>query len=465
MKVLVNLPDDISKFLKDNPNVGRLRLQEEFTGMNSNIARGFAFIGHMLHATPQDDSAASKLLEAFKITIDKEIDPGKSAKIKADVFTPADFVDEDSLVQQVIKESGMNNDYWFPKKVSVKRWTTGMKIREFTDIQTKDGRWKPAVSGETMENAIQWSVHIDFIYNEKAPLYDSLRQLALDVPPLAKPIELKPPLKPNKDIAVLIEIADVHFGKLACGVETLLGNMDLPIAVKLFNEAVDDILEQVARVAPAQIFIVVGHDLLHYENLAAMTIRGGNHLDTDSRLPKVFIAAEKCLIRLFDKAMQIAPTHGIWVEGNHDSIASFALASVLEQRAQLTKHFTIDRSMSIMKRIMWGNTLIGLTHNVSGSKLKRAVDYFKDVFREDYAKCMWSELHAGHTHKAEVKPADHLQTIGRTKLRIVSALSTVDRWHLENFFTDAAPAAEAFVIHKSEGIINNIIKNINYFKD
>lgn len=465
MKYIISIPDDVGRFLQSNPKAGRVKIQEEFIDMPMHTARTYAAIGKFMHAVKDDTSEESILLGEAGIKLQKSIDPEKSAEIKAVMYTPADYVDEDSIVALTIKESGMNKDHWFPSKIRVGKWGTGMKMREFKDVETQDGRTKPMVCGEHAEKVTQWTVDITFTYNSKAPLYDSIRALADTVPPLAEPITLKSILTPDNKVAAIIEIADVHFGKLACNAETLLGNMDLPIAVKLFDETADVLLEKVARHAPAHIYIIIGHDLLHYENLQGMTTRGGHLLDTDSRLPKVFVAAEMCLIRLFDKAVQIAPTTGLWIEGNHDSIASFLIARILNQRYELTKHVNIDCGMSPMKRVLWGKTLIGFTHNVAGAKMQRAVGYFKDVFREEYAQCMWSELHAGHLHKANTKMPDQLQTIGRTKLRIVSALSTVDRWHLENYFTDAVPGAEAFIIHKEDGVTDNIIKNINYFRE
>jgi hypothetical protein len=258
----------------------------------------------------------------------------------------------------------------------------------------------------------------------------------------------------------LIANFDAHIGKLAWDVETGQGDYDIPIAVEEFNHVTDTNLERISLFDPEKIIMILGQDMLHYENLEGVTPKGRNILDTDGRLSKLQDAAIDVCVRNVLKCRAVAPVELILVQGNHDQTSSLWLAKVLRAWFKDDKYVTIDCEPRLRKARTWGKTFIGLAHRVPAGKIPAVHAEFstgRDT-KEMWGASEYREILFGDQHKKMQWKVGSQVTHGATLFRQLTALSKIDYWHYENMFTDAVPGGEAFVYNKETGCIANFIE-------
>ena len=259
--------------------------------------------------------------------------------------------------------------------------------------------------------------------------------------------------KPSATIAE-IALIDVHMGKLAWGIEVGGKDYDLQISTKAYLNAVDKNLGYIAVFKPELVYFVLGQDLMHIENIEALTPMGKNRLDYDSRLPKIYEAAMETTIKAITRCRSLAPVEVLLIPGNHDMHASMYLAYAMQAHFRSDKYITVDASPENRKARAHGNLLVGWAHDAS-SKQGVWANELAQRFPKLWGASKFREWHTGHKHKksdTKMKPTD---THGGVLIRQLSALSEIDKWHYEHGFTDAVPGSESFVWSKDNGIIAN----------
>jgi len=207
---------------------------------------------------------------------------------------------------------------------------------------------------------------------------------------------------------------------------------------------------------PEKIFFIVGNDLMHSENYQGTTPSGHNILDVDTRLPMLIKAALEINIKAVYRCRSVAPVEVIWIPGNHDPTASLWLCCALEQHFKDDKHVTVDISPCVRKARLWGNLLVGWTHEIV-SRHASWVNELAQAFPKEWGKSVYREWHHGHKHKKNEIKTMPVMTHGGVLCRQLTALSPIDAWHFENLFTDAVPGGEAFLWSKDKGVFSNFI--------
>ncbi len=352
--------------------------------------------------------------------------------------------------EDLMRHYDLDPDDWDIVKVTVGSWEVSMKLGQ--------GEGMPDKAVKVPAFRISLSLH------RKAPhpLEIALTNLVNDFPALPK-IKL-PKLPDKKDIAAELAPVDIHFGKFAWHPETMGGNMDSKIASKVFIESCTDNLEKLSKWPLTKIFVVVGNDLMHFENIWAHTPRGGHQLDVDSRLPKVIEICKRSMIHVIDLAVQIAPVEVIRIPGNHDIHASYWLCEILKERYGDNKHVEIDNGPSDRKCRLWGDLLVGWTHDAFGRKQMPTVNMLPQFWPEEWGKSRFREWHVGHKHKADVTKTKPVCSVGGTVVRQLSCLTTIDKWHVDEVYVDAVPACESFVWDKKRGIRASYPSFIDYLQ-
>jgi hypothetical protein len=340
--------------------------------------------------------------------------------------------------EDLMEYYGLDPDDWDIVKIKVGNWEVSMKLSQ--------GEGKPDKATKVPAFRIELSLH----RKTPHPLEIAIRGLVDDMPIL-------PTIQPSKqvkkkDIAAELAPVDIHFGKFAWHPETMGGNMDSKIASKVFIDSCSDNLEKLAKWPLAKIYLVIGNDLMHFENIWAHTPRGHHQLDVDSRLPKVIEVCKRSVIHVVDLAVQIAPVEIIRIPGNHDIHASYWLCEILKERYRNSKHVVIDNGPSDRKCRLWGDLLVGWTHDASGRKQMPTVNMLPQFWPKEWGQSRFREWHVGHKHKADVTKTKPVCSVGGTVVRQLSCLTTIDRWHFDEVFVDAVPACESFVWDKKMGI-------------
>lgn len=384
----------------------------------------------------------------------------KSGAINSKGYSIEGKQDRQKIIDLTIQKAGIDLNEWQVKKARVGFHQTGMKPRIIAYKYGNDD--KPAYEHKVVR-ITQWNCKIELEPIRQPFLRNAIRELVDKVIPL-DPINLPTFPLNTKKYAALMEPVDIHFGKLAWGMETLAGNMDLEVAKNVFIDSLMENLSEISLYPVSKIFLVIGHDLMHFENYIGVTPKGGNVLDVDGRLPKVIQKTKESLIYIIDQCMQIAPVHIMRIPGNHDLHASYWMAEILKERYRKNKHVTVDNGPSEKKLITWGDLIIGLTHDASGSKQAPIVNMLPQFWPKEWGKSRWREWHTGHKHKKESTKFKPIYTLGSVIIRQIAALTTIDAWHYEGLFTDAVPSCESFILHKDSGVRSNITHNIDYLK-
>jgi len=314
----------------------------------------------------------------------------------------------------------------------------------------------PKVSyGSIITNAeiyTNWQVKIWLKRKVEKPFEIAMKNLIKTIPTFR--YKEAPKFIAPSGIALEMSIVDVHVGKLAWSLETGRKDYDTDIATRELEAVVDQNLAWASPFKPEKIFYLLGNDLMHIENYIPLTPAGHNVLDTDTRFPKLMQDVLEVTIKTIYSCRSVAPVEVLWIPGNHDPHASYGLCLAIKEHFKDDDYVIIDDSPMKRKARLWGNLLVGWTHEISGRQASW-VNELAQAFPVEWGKSVWREWHHGHKHKKNEVKMFPVLTHGGVLCRQLTALSPIDAWHFEHLFTDAMPGGESFLWSKNNGVIAN----------
>jgi hypothetical protein len=274
-----------------------------------------------------------------------------------------------------------------------------------------------------------------------------LRQLAkaeLSVP------RLRLPESGTVGLALEINIADLHVGKLAWAGETGDANYDSRIAERLHDDALATFLRRagVPQTKYERILLVVGNDLLHSDTKAGTTTKG-TPLDNDGRYHKTFARTRTMIIRAVTQLKQHAPVTVMVAPGNHDTLSTWHLGDSLDAYFHTDPNVEVRNEPTPRKYWEFGEVMLMFTHGDKG-KLSDFPLVMATEQPEMWARTRFREIHTGDKHQERL-----IENRG-VKARIIPSLSASDAWHNEQFFTGNLRQAQAFIWSRTEGLIGTI---------
>jgi len=342
-------------------------------------------------------------------------------------------------------------------KVDLKKWkVANWKWGAFSvtvKIKQKDGTEKPI---KTYNHTVRLALEPRL----PDPNVEAIKDLIKEIPKFK--FDRVPRFETSESgVAGELALVDAHFGKMAWAMETGRRNYDLNVASDDYMYAAENCLSFMAMYKPEKIFVIVGNDLMHVDNLDNVTPRGKNQLDVNTRLPKIYKTAYKVQLKVVYMARDIAPVEVLWIPGNHDPNASMYLCHTLEEHFRNDKHVTVDwyvenEQATRRKARLWGNLLVGWTHEIVGRHASW-VNELAQQWPDLWGKSKWREWHHGHRHKKNEIKMYPIFTSGGVVLRQLTALSPIDAWHYDYLWTDALPGGECFIWTKDTGITDNHI--------
>lgn len=170
-----------------------------------------------------------------------------------------------------------------------------------------------------------------------------------------------PELDLEKDLLSVYPMPEPHMGLYSWGSENGGDDYDCDIAEHILINGMERLVD--AAPASEEAVIVDIGDWYHVDNLINKTPRGGNNLDVDSRLPRVFqigARVEKHLIR--QALRKHKKVYVKKVPGNHDEITSFLLSMLLAEHFSSEPRVEVDLGVNPFKYHVFGNNLIGICH-------------------------------------------------------------------------------------------------------
>ena len=248
-------------------------------------------------------------------------------------------------------------------------------------------------------------------------------------------------------------IYDVHLGKFAWHEETD-NDYDLKIAVQLYRECLQELLEQAKMYNITKIVIIFGHDFFHYDNMEKKTT-GGTPQDTDTRLHKMFTVGLDLIFETIYKCLKITKdVDFMYVPSNHDFLLGFfASEAVRRSFAMLGLINFIDVKPKSRKYYRYHDVLLCLTHN-SEEKKENLITVMQSEQPQLWAETSIREIHCGHLHH------EYSQSYNGLLVRGIPSISATDRWHYNKGWSGTVRKGQAFVWHEggSKIIIESIVK-------
>ena len=275
---------------------------------------------------------------------------------------------------------------------------------------------------------------------------------------------------PDGECLLVIDLADVHVGKLCAETETGY-TYSREVAVKRMVEGTRELIRKSSGMGIGRILFVLGNDILHVDN-SRSTTTSGTPQDTHGTIHQLYRDAFAGYVKCIEMARLTAPVDLIFCPSNHDWIMGWCLAREVGAWFRNAPDVTAtEYNMSEIHRkyYRFGNNLIGLTHG-DGAKEADLYPLMMTEAREHVSDCPHKYIYVHHFHHKVRKQAgvvphkrekDH---IGMTMLHnsvksmegdnvqieYVRSPSPPDGWHHRNGYINRQ-AVECFVHHPHDG--------------
>ena len=242
---------------------------------------------------------------------------------------------------------------------------------------------------------------------------------------------------------LVIDIADLHIGKLATAFETG-EDYNSQIAVKRAKDGLQGILNKAKGFNIDKVLFVAGNDILHTDN-TRRTTTAGTPQDTDGMWYDNFIMAKNLYIDLLEKLISFAEVEVVYNPSNHDLTHGFFLMQLIEAHfSKSTINFNVD--LKHRKAFKYGNNLIGTTHG-DGAKIENLPLLLATEF-----PILWSETKHRYIYSHHIHHKTSKDFIGVT-FETLRSPSGSDSWHHKNGYTGVPKAVEGYIHHKDFGQI------------
>jgi hypothetical protein len=242
---------------------------------------------------------------------------------------------------------------------------------------------------------------------------------------------------------LVIDIADLHIGKLATAFETG-EEYNCQIAVKRAKDGLQGILNKSKGFHIDKVLFVAGNDILHTDN-TRRTTTAGTPQDSDGMWYDNFIMAKNLYIELLEKLVSFADVEVVYNPSNHDLTHGFFLMQLIEAHfSKSTIIFNVD--LKHRKAFKYGNNLIGTTHG-DGAKTEHLPLLLATEF-----PVLWSETKHRYIYSHHVHHKTSKDMIGCT-FETLRSPSGSDSWHHKNGYTGVPKAVEGYIHHKEFGQI------------
>jgi len=254
--------------------------------------------------------------------------------------------------------------------------------------------------------------------------------------------------KVNEPHCLVIDIADLHIGKLASALETG-EEYNVGKAVELASEGVAGILQKADGFDIDQIVFVIGNDVLHVDTPAGTTTSGTKQ-DTDGTWYDNFMAAKDLYINVIEKLVQEANVHIVHNPSNHDYMTGFMLADTVYSWFRKHPNITFDVSMAHRKYYAYGQNLIATSHG-DGAKMADMPLLMANESGDHWSSTKWRYIYLHHIH--HMKKVNFLsgKDYHGATVEYLRSVSYTDSWHHRKSYQHVPKCVTGFLHHKEFG--------------
>lgn len=263
----------------------------------------------------------------------------------------------------------------------------------------------------------------------------------------------------EKDCTVVINLADLHLGKLVSEHETG-ERYNIDIAKERFLTCIKHLAFKSYQCYGIKKFILSSlGDTLHTDTIKSTTT-SGTYVESDTRASKVFEVALEVLTESIDILKQFADeVEFININGNHCELSEHHLGIALKAYYRNDEKVKINAEPKVRKSILVGDNLLSWTHgdtNMNTLPLTIATEV-----SELWGKSKFRLIQLGHLHGTKKKVFQAEDEFNGVIVRHFSSLSGTDSWHNKNNYIGNQKRGTALVFSDKEiGIIGEFYKTI-----
>lgn len=247
--------------------------------------------------------------------------------------------------------------------------------------------------------------------------------------------------------ALVVGLTDLHIGSVSW-VDP--ARPSLENCRKQLQSAISDMLLRLpAGHTPEKIYLPIGGDLFHTDNMHSATTKGTAQ-QMGATEEQMVAAAFQLLPMVILALAEVAPVEAVLCAGNHDAILSIAAWNMLVQVFHSHPRITVSTSDAEdpyqVKR--YGTNLIGFHHGHGTHKPKDLGLIMAEVAREDWSTTTQRAWFVGHRH------SDMLQEdFGISVYTMPSLCPTKDRYHRLKYRGTQRRAIKGAVFDPADGVV------------
>jgi hypothetical protein len=248
----------------------------------------------------------------------------------------------------------------------------------------------------------------------------------------------------NEANLLVIDIADLHIGKLASAFETG-EDYNCQIAVQRAKEGLMGIIQKSKGYTIDKILFVAGNDILHTDNTKRQTT-SGTPQDTDGMWYDNFLTAKQLYIDLLEMLVHIADVEVVYNPSNHDYTHGFFLMQLIEAHFNKSQNIVFNVDLKHRKAFQYYDNFIGTTHG-DGAKLEALPLLYATEHSILWANTKHRYVYTHHVHHKNGKDFPGIT------IESLRSPSGTDSWHHRNGFCGGIKAVEGYIHSKYNGQI------------
>lgn len=348
------------------------------------------------------------------------------------------------------------------KGISVAKRTVGAWLKDWRDAdKLKALQEHPALVEEAdnvgipIENIKQYwykGKHFSIQVSKRGRESVDVEQLINDLTERLKDYspQYKAPKKSSlKDPHMLvIDAADIHFGKLASAYETE-DAYNIEVAKQRVFEGFHGILDKSKAFNIERVMIVIGNDVLHVDN-AKSTTTSGTFQDSDAMFYDIFNTAIEVFVELIESIITKYEIDIVFNPSNHDYASGWMFARALGIWFRKAKNVNVVDDIRHRKYIQYGNNMIGLSHG-DGAKMADTPLLMANEAPQMWADTKYRYIYLHHIHHKQVTKFQSGKDYIGVTVEYLRSPSSSDSWHIRQGYIGAKKAIEGFIHSKEYG--------------
>lgn len=276
---------------------------------------------------------------------------------------------------------------------------------------------------------------------------DLLRDFSRAYKSLPKPVSVGR----KGEMMLEIDFPDIHFGKLTWSEESA-HDYSMSVAEQMVSNALSKLLQRAGKERISKILLPLGNDFFNSDNASGTTTKGTPQQEED-RWTRTFRFGTNLARKMIETCEKVAPVDVLIMPGNHDATRTFYMGEVIAAFYSRSKYVKVDNRPKATRYYKFGTSMIGFNHGEMS--LDRLAGMMPLEEPSMWAETQHREWHLGHYHKTKALQFK-TETINGIVFRYLMSMTGADVWHFGKGFIGGKRSAEAFLYHKTEGLISNI---------